>query len=192
LAGIRGKNKAVFIDRDGTVIRERNYLRKIKDIKLLAGVVEGMKALREHGFKLVMVSNQSGIGRGYFTESKLKQIHSALQRILKKKGAGFDGMYYCKHTPGDACSCRKPKTGMVEKAAKELRIAPKRSFSIGDHTNDFLLGQNMGGRGVFLLTGHGREEYAKKIKRDPGRLRPDKIAKNFREGANWIIRQNEN
>lgn len=189
MAGFRGKNKAVFIDRDGTVIRERNYLRKVKDIRLLSGAVEGMKALRAAGFKLVMVTNQSGIGRGYFTEKKLRQIHAALQRLLSAKGAPFDRMYYCRHVPDDRCACRKPKTGMVEKAARELRLDLKRSFSMGDHTNDFLLGQNMGGRGVFLLTGHGREEYREKIMKDRAGLRPDKIARNFMEGAKWIIKQ---
>ena len=191
MAKFRRKNKAVFIDRDGTIIRERNYLRRIKDVGLMAGAVKGLQRLRAAGYKLVMVTNQSGIGRGYLTEKKLKQIRAYLQKILAKKKAGFDAVYYCRHLPDDGCNCRKPKLGMVKKAAKRLNINLKKSFSIGDHTNDFLLGQNMGGRGIFLLTGHGREEL-RKIRNGPRRLSPDKIAGSFIESVKWIIKQDEN
>jgi histidinol-phosphate phosphatase family protein len=190
LAKFRKKNKAVFIDRDGTIVREKNYLRRIKDLKLLSGAVEGLRALRSAGFKIIMVTNQSGIGRGYLTEAKLRQIHSHLQKLLSRKNAAFDAVYYCKHLPEDGCGCRKPNLGMARAAAEKFNIDFKASYSIGDHVNDFLLGQNMGGKGVFILTGHGKEEF-RKMRKDPGIYKPDHVARNFRAGVKWIIGQNE-
>jgi histidinol-phosphate phosphatase family protein len=191
LGKIRRKNKAVFIDRDGTIIREKNYLRRVKDLALLNGAVEGLRGLRSAGFKVIMVTNQSGIGRGYLTETKLAQIHAHLQKLLSMKKAAFDGVYYCRHLPEDGCACRKPRLGMVNEAAKKFNIDLKSSYSIGDHVNDLLLGQNMGGKGVFILTGHGKEEF-RKIRREPGKYKPDHVAKNFREGAEWIIKNEKN
>ncbi|MFH1369263.1 MAG: HAD family hydrolase [Elusimicrobiota bacterium] len=186
MAKLRGKNKAVFIDRDGTVIHERNYLSKLKDIKIFSGAVKGLKLLRESGFKTILVTNQSAIARGYLTEKKLRKIHARLQELLKRKGVAFDGIYYCRHLPGDGCLCRKPGTGMVKAAARRFKIDLKKSFTIGDHVNDFLLGKNMGGKAVFLLTGHGREEFGK-IKKTG--KRPDSIEPNFLKGVKWILGQ---
>lgn len=182
------KNAAVFIDRDGTLIHEAHYLRRIKDVKLFAHAVAAMKLLAGAGFKLVMVTNQSGIGRGYLTEEKLHQIHSYLEKLLARRGVKFDAIYYCPHHPEKECACRKPKTGMVKRAAKELNIDLKRSYTIGDHKGDFLLGQNMGGTGIFVLTGHGREEH-KKIQASGGALTPDRIEKNIYTAARWIVKQ---
>jgi len=185
--GKQNKNKAaVFIDRDGTVIKERNYLSKIKDVELFAGTVKALKLLKSAGFKLILVSNQSGIGRGYFTEDKLKKIHSYLQKLLDKKGAGFDAMYYCPHVPDAGCSCRKPNLGLVKLAKKKFKLNLKKSYSIGDHKGDFLLGRNMGGKGVFVLTGHGKHEYEKFMK-DKSALRPYRIEKNIYTAAKWIV-----
>lgn len=187
MAGNRRKDRAVFIDRDGTVIRERNYLRKIKDIRLLSGAVPGLMLLKKAGFRLVMVTNQSGVGRGYLSEEKLKKIHDRLQAMLLSRGCAFDAVHYCVHLPTDGCGCRKPNTGMVRDAARRFNLDLKRSYSIGDHVNDFKLGQNMGGKGVFVLTGHGRREL-KRIKASKGKLAPDAVAKDFMSGARWIIR----
>jgi histidinol-phosphate phosphatase family protein len=180
------KSRAVFLDRDGTVIREKNYLRHIKDIQLIAGVVPALKKLRKHGFKLVLVTNQSGIGRGYFTEEKLLRIHDHFQEMLGKKGVRFDAIYYCPHHPDDNCACRKPKLGLVKRAKKELNIDIRASYTVGDHTNDFLLGQNMGGKGIFVLTGHGPREK-EKIMASDGKLKPDYIAKNLSAAVRWIV-----
>jgi len=182
----RTKRPAVFIDRDGTIIQERFYLRKIKDVRILRGTEEALQLLRGAGYLLILVTNQSGIGRGYFTETKLKQIHAHIQKKLTKKGLGFDAIYYCPHVPDDKCTCRKPKTGMVLQAAKRFSIDLSRSFTIGDHVNDFLLGQNMGGKGIFILTGHGRHEY-KKIQASSGKMKPDIVAKNILAAARCIV-----
>ena len=181
------KNAAVFIDRDGTLIKEKDYLSRIKDIELFSRSVDALKLLKRAGFKLILVSNQSGIGRGYFTENKLKQIHSALQKILRKKGAGFDAMYYCPHLPDEGCSCRKPNLGLVNLAKKKFNLDLKSSYSIGDHKGDFLLGRNMGGKGIFVLTGHGRRELGK-FSAARSAPTPHRIENNIYSAAKWILK----
>lgn len=185
-----GKETAVFIDRDGTVIKEKDYLRKIKDIELFPQSIKALKLLKGAGFKLVMVTNQSGIGRGYFSEIKLLAIHAALQKTLRKKGVAFDAVYYCPHLPDAGCSCRKPNLGMVKDAQKKFKLDLKNSYSIGDHKGDYLLGRKMGGKGIFVLTGHGRREYAKFMK-DSSIPRPDRVEKNIYTAAKWIVARNK-
>lgn len=187
---LRAKNKAVFIDRDGTIIHERHYLSRIRDVKLFAGAVRGLASLRSAGFKLIMVTNQSGIGRGYLTEKKLLKIHKYIQDKLHKQSVAFDAIFYCKHIPDDNCRCRKPRTGMVDAAAKMFNLDLKNSYVIGDHVNDFLLAKNMGGKGVFVLTGHGKEEL-QKITEEKVKARPDKISKNFTDAVKWVISDND-
>jgi histidinol-phosphate phosphatase family protein len=184
------KSAAVFIDRDGTLIHEKHYLRKIKDVKLFSGSVEAIKILKGAGFKIIVVTNQSGIGRGYLTEEKLNKINRHIERVLAAKGAKVATTYYCPHVPEDRCSCRKPGLGMVKRAEKRFNVDLKRSYAVGDHVNDFLLGKNMGGTGVFLLTGHGKEEH-EKIKSGKTGLRPDRVEKNLLTAARWIIKNNE-
>ncbi|MCX5779131.1 MAG: HAD family hydrolase [Elusimicrobia bacterium] len=178
-----GKNKAVFVDRDGTLIHERHYLSRVKDIRLFSCAVPALKKLRDAGFKIIMVTNQSGIGRGYLTEKKLLQIHVHLNKLLSAAGVPLDGVYYCPHHPDVACGCRKPKLGMVEQARKRFSIDLKRSFTIGDHAADVKLGQAMGGGAIFVLTGHGREEYPKLTAKG---AKPDHVAKNILAAARYI------
>jgi histidinol-phosphate phosphatase family protein len=182
------RTAAVFIDRDGTLIHEKNYLSKVKDVRLFAKAVDGLRLLQDAGYKLIMVTNQSGIGRGYFTEKKLHQVHAYLEKLLLKKGVKLDAIYYCPHHPDEDCDCRKPKLGMVKRARRELNVDLKRSYTIGDHKGDFLLGQNMGGTGIFVLTGHGKHEY-EKIKKSNGALNPDRVEKSFYTAAKWIAGQ---
>jgi histidinol-phosphate phosphatase family protein len=183
---VAGKNKAVFIDRDGTLIHERHYLRRVKDICLFADAVASIKKLKCAGYKVVMVTNQSGIGRGYLTEKKLLEIHAHLEKRLAAAGASLDGVYYCPHHPDAACGCRKPKLGMVEAARKRFSIDLKRSFTIGDHAGDVKLGQAMGGSGIFVMTGHGREEFPKLAAKG---AKPDFVAKNLSSAVRYILRR---
>lgn len=180
------QSRAVFLDRDGTLIREKNYLRYVKDIRLLGGAASALGLLRDSGFKLVLITNQSGIARGYFTEEKLTQIHERLQQMLRRTGVELDAIYYCPHGPDDRCSCRKPRLGLIRKAQKELHIDLRRSYSIGDKTGDFLMGQDMGGKGVFVLTGHGAREQ-EKIRASDGKMEPDYVARNLPAAAHWIV-----
>ena len=182
------KRPAVFIDRDGTLIREKNYLSEPGGVRLIAGAVDALKLLRRAGYALIMVTNQSGIGRGYFTEKQLHEVHRHLAALLKKEGAILDAIYYCPHHPDEDCKCRKPALGMVKAAKKQFNLDLRRSYAVGDHTNDFLLGQNMGGKGIFVLTGHGRQER-EKIEGSKGKLSPDKTFKNIFAAAKWIARQ---
>ncbi|MBN1823582.1 MAG: HAD family hydrolase [Endomicrobiales bacterium] len=178
------KNRAVFIDRDGTLIHEKNYLHKIKDVRFYTRAVEALKKLKALGYRIIVVTNQSGIGRGYFKESDLKKVHAFLARYFSRRGVRIDAIYYCPHAPDAGCSCRKPRLGLVKKAQKRFNLDLKKSYVIGDHNNDFLLGKNMGGKGIFILTGHGKEEI-KKIKD----TRPDRIEKNLLSAAKWIGKQ---
>ncbi|MCX5782106.1 MAG: HAD family hydrolase [Elusimicrobia bacterium] len=181
------KNRAVFIDRDGTIIHEKNYLRKVNEIKLLSGAVEALKILKEKKFKLILVTNQSGIARGFLTTNKLKQIHKYLESMLLRKGVKLDAVYFCPHGPDSGCDCRKPNLGMVKRAQKKFNINLKKSFTVGDHANDYLLGKNMGGKGIFILTGHGKQEL-KKIKKDKILIKPEKIFKNFLYAAKYMVK----
>ena len=149
--------------------------------------MKALKLLKAAGFRLILVTNQSGIARGYLTVKKLKSIHDYLNKVLLKNGAKLDAVYFCPHGPGSDCPCRKPKLGMVRLAQRKFKIDLKNSYSVGDHTRDFLLGQNMGGKGIFILTGHGKEEL-KKIRGSAGKLNPDGIFSNFLSAAKYIVK----
>ena len=125
-------HKTVFLDRDGTIARDVPYCSRSEDFELLSGAAEGIKLLNEHGFKVVVVTNQSGIGRGYFTEKMLAEIHDKMITQLAEHGAHVDAIYYCPHHPDDKCECRKPKPKMVLQAARDLDIDLSQSYVIGD------------------------------------------------------------
>ena len=152
---------AIFLDRDGTINHDKNYLSDEKDLKLYKNVEKALIKFKQLGFKIVIVTNQSGIARKYFTVTKLNKIHSKLIEMLKKLKVTVDGIYYCPHGPDDNCDCRKPKIGMAQKAAKELNIDLKRSYMIGDSVRDYIFGYNFGGKGIMVLTGHGKKQFAK-------------------------------
>ena len=173
----------LLLDRDGTLIEERDYLSDPKQVRLLPGVAGGLKRLKRAGFRLVVVSNQSGVGRGLMTLRQVKSVNRRFLQILKARKASLDGVYWCPHRPSARCSCRKPKLGMAKRAARDLRISWKRCISVGDRPSDVQLGQRSGGRGILVLTGYGRG-WAKKWK---GR-RADHIAKDFRQAADWILK----
>ena len=158
------KNKlspAIFLDRDGTINHDKNYLSDEKQLKLYKNIEKPLIKFKQLGFKIVIVTNQSGIARKYFTVTKLKQINSKLMEMLKDLGVTVDGMYYCPHGPDDDCDCRKPKTGMALKAAKDLNIDLKKSYMIGDSVRDYMFGYNFGGKGILVLTGHGKKQFEK-------------------------------
>lgn len=145
----------VLLDRDGTIIRERHYLSDPGLVELLPGAVEGMRLLLEAGLRLVVVTNQSGVGRGYFSEDTLERIHDRLQEMLTAAGIELGGIYVCPHTPDDDCGCRKPRTGMVDRASRELGFDPGRAFVIGDNASDIELGRRIGASTYLVRTGHG-------------------------------------
>lgn len=137
-------HKAVFLDRDGTIAKDVPYCSRPEDFELLPGATEGIRLLNVHGYKVVVVTNQSGIARGYFTEAMLSRIHDKMQKELAKHGARVDAIYYCPHHPDDNCKCRKPKPEMVLQAARDLDIDLSQSYVIGDSEIDAELARQAG------------------------------------------------
>jgi len=149
----RSVNRAVFIDRDGTINRDVPYCSRPEDFELLPGAAEAIRLLNEHGFKVVVVTNQSGIARGYFTEEMLARIHDKMRRELARHGARVDAIYHCPHHPDDNCDCRKPKPKMVLQAAKDLDIDLSQSYVIGDDQKDIELARQAGCRAGIRIGG---------------------------------------
>lgn len=141
---------AIFIDRDDTLIRNIPYLSDPSKVELTPGAGPTLAALAKAGFLLILVTNQSGIGRGFFTVRELNAVHARLKELLKASGVVLDGIYYCPHSPTQECNCRKPKTGMLEQACAEHRIDLARSIMVGDSQQDIEMGKAFGLRTVQL------------------------------------------
>ncbi len=176
--------KAVFLDRDGTLNKDRGYVHRVEDLELYKAVPSALRMLMEHNFKLFIISNQSGIGRGYFTIKDADRFNNALLRELKKYGIKIEELYYCPHAPEDKCRCRKPSPFFVKKAARKYKINLSESFIIGDHDTDIVLGKRTGMKSVLLLTGHGRRHLRKSLEAEP-----DFIAGNMGSAVKWIIKE---
>ena len=144
-----------LLDRDGTIIEEKNYLGDPAGVALLPGAAEGMRLLREAGFGLAVLTNQSGIGRGYYTEADMRRVHARMRELLEAEGVVLDGIYFCPHTPEDGCSCRKPATGMAEQAARDLGFSLKDAYVVGDKPADVELAARCGAVGILVRTGYG-------------------------------------
>jgi D-glycero-D-manno-heptose 1,7-bisphosphate phosphatase len=147
----------VLLDRDGTVNRECEYLSHPDQVELLPGAAEGMRRLRGLGLGLVIVTNQSGVGRGYFSASTLDQIHSRLGELLGRVGVEVDAIYSCPHTPQDNCGCRKPRPGLAVNAARNLGFELQHAFVIGDKPCDIHLGRSIGACTLLVRTGYGSQ-----------------------------------
>ncbi len=145
----------VLLDRDGTVIVERHYLCDPDQVALLPNAIQGLRQMQQMGLGLAIVTNQSGIGRGFFDRQRLTQIHDRLQQLLQVEGIQLDGIYYCPHVPDDRCSCRKPQPGLIHQAVQEFGLCPADSFVIGDKTCDIELGQRVGATTLLVKTGYG-------------------------------------
>jgi D-glycero-D-manno-heptose 1,7-bisphosphate phosphatase len=147
----------VVLDRDGTIIVEKNYLSEPDQVELLPGVAKGLRKLMAMGLGLLVITNQSGIGRGYFTESRLGQINRRMVDILYEYGVILNGIYHCPHTPQDECNCRKPRLGLLETAAKDKGFDPSTCFVVGDKGSDIELGNRAGATTILVTTGYGLE-----------------------------------
>lgn len=154
---------AVFVDRDGTVIVERGYLGDPAGVELESGAGAALAALQRAGWLLVLVTNQSGVARGYFGEEDVVRVNDALSSLLTAHGVRLDGIYCCFHGPGDRCDCRKPASGLFERAAADLGIAMDRSFVIGDKAADLEAADRIGATGILVTTGHGMAERERAI-----------------------------
>jgi len=149
-------SKAVFLDRDGVLTRERsNYVKTPDELEVLPGIGPPLRDLRKIGFRLVIVTNQSVVGRGLATDEQMDRIHEKLQSELKRMGCSVDAIYYCPHLPSAGCSCRKPEPGLIVRAARDLGIDLASSWMIGDKEIDLEAAKRAGCRGVQVVTNLG-------------------------------------
>ena len=172
------KQKTIFIDRDGTLIEEVNFLSRLEDLRFFDYTNEAVRLLKENGFLVVVVTNQSGVGRGIFTESAIHEIHEKIQTDLTEK---IDAFYFCPHLPTDGCICRKPNVGMIEAAQRDFTIDLENSWMIGDKAIDVETGFNAGINTAMVLTGYGRKDIEKLSKK------PDIVAKTLLEAVEEIL-----
>jgi D-glycero-D-manno-heptose 1,7-bisphosphate phosphatase len=182
---------AVFLDRDGTVIDEVGYLDRVDRLSLYPWSIDAIRVLNRAGFRTVLVTNQSGIARGFFTEAVVEHVHRRLAEMLAEGGAHIDAYYYCPHHPDGRvapfarrCDCRKPGRALVDRAAQEFGIDPGRSFVVGDRWLDVELARAIGGRGILVRTGYGAVEE----QRPPASFTADAIVDNLIGAAGWILR----
>jgi len=180
---------AIFLDRDGVLIRDVHYLCRDEQIEVLAGVAEALRLLPSEGFRLVVVTNQSVVARGKVTEAGLREIHRVLRERLGDEGAKLDAIYYCPHHPTAgigvykiACACRKPNVAMIERAARELRLDPKNSYLVGDQDGDMELAARVGAQGMLIreATTAGSEVIAGAVP----------AFDNLLQAARWIVSAN--
>lgn len=194
----RAAEKVVFLDRDGTINEEVSYLHKPEDLRILPGVVKGLSALKAAGFKLIVVTNQAGVARGYYSEADVAALHRYMNGILEAEGAGIDGFYYCPHHPVHgigaykvSCDCRKPGTGMFRAAVRDMelkgmRLDREHSYMIGDKLLDTEAGRNFGLTSVLVGTGYGAELYARVLE-EGGEPVFDRYEEDLEKAAGWIM-----
>lgn len=151
---------AAFVDRDGTILIERHYLADPAGVELVPGAAAALRSLREAGYALVMVTNQSGIARGIYTADDFEAVQERLEEVLARAGVRLDAVYHCPHHPvfTGPCECRKPATGLFRRAARELGLDLARSLYIGDRLKDVLPARELGGTGILVRTGYGEAE----------------------------------
>lgn len=182
---------AVFLDRDGTINEQMGYINHISRFVLLPGVGRAIRRLNEMRVPVVVASNQSGLARGYFPEALLDAVHERMHGLLAAEGAHVDAVYICPHHPEAKvaryrrqCTCRKPRTGLLERAARELGLDPARSFMVGDRWSDLRCGAAMQATTVLVRTGYGRGE---ELYIGPGEtVQPDWVAEDLAEAVDWI------
>jgi D-glycero-D-manno-heptose 1,7-bisphosphate phosphatase len=158
---------AIFLDRDGTMIEEVNYLSRLDDVRWLPGTIEAIRLFRRAGYLVCVVTNQSGIARGMFDEAFVRRVHAAMEAEVVEAGGGIDGWYFCPHHPNGtvaafrgACDCRKPGRGMIDAACRDHAIDLTRSWVIGDRDLDLGLAAAVGARGALVRTGYGERHAA--------------------------------
>jgi len=183
---------AVFLDRDGTVMVEKDFLGDPAGVELLPRAAEAIQLLNQRGYLAIVVTNQSGVARGYINEDDVRAVNARLQDVLQRAGAKVDEIFYCPHFPDGvipayrmACDCRKPRTGLARRALEMFEIDMSRSAMIGDRAADIEFGHNLGLPSILVLTGYGHAE--KERMEDEFLPAPDFIAADLREAVNWIL-----
>jgi D-glycero-D-manno-heptose 1,7-bisphosphate phosphatase len=185
---------AVFIDRDGTLTDEVGYVNHPSRLRLLPRSAEAIRRLNRAGVAAVIVTNQAGIARGYFSEDVLRAVNAELVAMLERAGARLDGIYVCPHHPTEGpppyrmlCDCRKPQPGLLLRAADELALDLTRSVMVGDKPSDLEVAPKVGARGVLVLTGYGRGEW--EYRREQFGVTPDHVAGDLLDAVEWALAQ---
>lgn len=186
-------DRAVFLDRDGTVTEEVGHLHRLDQLRLIGRAVEAIRRFNEAGFQVILTTNQSVVARGYLAEPALREIHTALATMLLSGGARLDAVYYCPHHPTEGvgayrqvCRCRKPSPGMLQQAAADRQIDLRQSFVIGDKVSDLDAGHAVGCRTVLVRTGYG-VQAEQTFAGHP--FQPDHVADDLFDAARWIVEQ---
>nr|WP_288826099.1 D-glycero-beta-D-manno-heptose 1,7-bisphosphate 7-phosphatase [uncultured Clostridium sp.] len=188
-------DKIVFLDRDGTINEEVEYLHRPSDLVILPGVSAALKRLKEQGFRLVVVTNQAGVARGYYSETDVDQLHQYMNRLLAEDGAEIDRFFYCPHHPvhgigayKKSCHCRKPDIGMFEMAENYFQVDKSHSYMVGDKLLDTEAGHKYGVSSVLVGTGYGKELY-KGLTEEQKKEAFDAYAKDMTAAAEWILQK---
>jgi D-glycero-D-manno-heptose 1,7-bisphosphate phosphatase len=183
--------RAVFLDRDGTLIEDVGYLDRADRVELYPWSIDAVRLLNRAGLRVIVATNQSGIARGFFTAAIVDEVHAHISALLAEGGARIDAYYYCPHHPhghvdgyAQACDCRKPARGLIDRAARELGVDPLRSFVVGDRWLDVQLARAVGARPVLVRTGYGQAEEARPL---PD-VTADAVADNLMGATSWILR----
>ncbi len=177
---------AVFLDRDGVINvspKRRRYITRWGEFRFLPGTLSALKKLRAARRPVILVSNQAGVGRGLFSKADLEEITRNMLRMIRSAGGRIDAVYYCTHTPERRCPCRKPRTGLLRKAARRFSLDLGRSIIVGDNATDIEMGQHAGCRTALVLTGVTSRTAAKKLARPP-----DFIARDLNGAIRWIMK----
>jgi D-glycero-D-manno-heptose 1,7-bisphosphate phosphatase len=187
LAKAASLRPAVFLDRDGTIAEEVGYLNHVSRFRMFSFAAEAIRRLNEAKYPAIVITNQSGVGRGYFPDSLVRDVHDLMTAQLAEQGARVDALYYCPHKGDDGCACRKPKPGMLERAAREHCLDLRRSFVVGDRHGDIELAHRVGARAILVRTGYGEGEI--QWHSADWQAPPDFIAANLADAVDWILRQ---
>ena len=197
-----GKATAVFLDRDGTINEEVGYLDRLEKLRIYPEAFDAIRLINQSGMKAVVISNQSGVARGYFDEAFVETVHTRIQALLKEHKAWIDRFYYCPHHPTEgtgvyrtACTCRKPEAGLLLRASKEMGIELARSYMVGDMSKDIEAAGKAGAKGILVQTGNGMNHLAPMKNGFAANhflaVRPDYIARNILDAVTWIMKDRE-
>jgi D-glycero-D-manno-heptose 1,7-bisphosphate phosphatase len=176
---------AVFLDRDGTISEEVGYLNDVRNFRMFPFASRAIRRLNDAKVPVIVVTNQSGVGRGYFPESMVQAVHQQMVQQLNAAGAHLNAIYYCPHTSDDECECRKPKPGLLEQAAREHGLDLQRSFVAGDRYGDVELAHGVGARGILVRTGYGEEDLREHGSSWP--RQPEFVADDLAVAVDWIL-----
>jgi D-glycero-D-manno-heptose 1,7-bisphosphate phosphatase len=180
------RRRAVFLDRDGTIAEEYGYANHISRFQIFAFAAPAIRRLNEAGIPVMVVTNQSGVARGFFPQALIQEIHEKMKAELAAGGAHVDGVYYCPHKKEDACECRKPLPGMLRRAAREHHLELVDSFVVSDRYADVEMGHTVGCRTILVLSGYGRGEY--EWNRARWARQPDHVAENLADAVETILK----